>query len=912
MLKTISKILVYLVLGIVALFIVISIAIDPIARNYIERKINSADQGQFTTQIDRVNISLLGGNFIIKGIRLETDTVLARQHDTPIVNMDAGEISVEGVSWLDFLLHDTLHLNRASLLDINLEAFVKTTDTEEPTGPFKWDDLNIYPMIKDQVERIRLRDLRFSNIDLNLINVESNDSLRFTAEEFNLHSDDILIDADRVFTDARAFYASRIDIEGTDVAIYRYGSAQWQVGISLIDFETRETDFGMLSEDAFFFRWGQNYEDTIVYAHAKDFQFDELGLNRVQEDSVAAINSIELTGLTFINNIEIEEEEAKSAAEQADKESPGFDISRFTLGNSLPDLLDRVSIQEIEFRDINYRQHDFMDVSNIELLVKELVIDKTPAFANNRFVHAKKVEISIDDFSYFYQDQMMQINMNKFNFAMDNGIGDLQMGFLAAHHQERIAGQPYAQVSINGFNITGINTTALPDKELGIDSISVDYPEMFVDVSLMEEAEETEPVNNLYPFISDYLTDLRIGKIALIDADIQIAGLQENPNTIRLPAVYMQVSDLFIAEGTAFAGRRVFHSEDIAIRVLNTKYPLADNIHTATAELFSLSTREKSLRVDGAKYHYNENASELLKGPEANQLIKISNDHFSIANLEYGHLIRQEGFFAGEIRVEGLQAAVKKDNNYPEEDPEEGSKEEPKTFSTPQQMIKNVELPFYVDSFTLSNALFELEENAEGGDVPGRFSLNDLNLDIENLSNVDNIIGDEFQTRINFTALVMGEGHLESQLIIPMHDETARVNFSGILDTFDLTSLNRYTEYTTLFGFESGTIYTIKWDFDSGAKMAEGEFGLSYENLNIQLSKDESPESAGTLYQIGAYLANALVLDEDISEDRSEPPRTVEFTREREEDEGFIAHYISSLMEGFIEIMGFPLSIIDP
>ncbi|WP_373495427.1 hypothetical protein, partial [Aquiflexum sp.] len=317
--KKIIKILGFIVVGIVTLFIIASIIIDPFMRDFLEKEINMADKGQYSAKIDRVNVSIIRGNFIVEGIHLVTDTVKARENETPVIELDAKEISVEGVSWLNFLLTNNLQLNRVSLLDLVLEAKVRTVpeDTED-TGPFKWEDLNIYPMIKDQIDRVRLSDLRFGNIDLKLINVESADTLKFNAEDFNLFSDDILIDADRVFTDGRAFFASEIDIQGRNVTVDRVGSPQFQIFLELIEFETRESEFSMLSENARFFKQGESAQDTVLFASAQEFVFTDLNMNRVQEDSVANVNRIFLGHLTLINNMDMDDEEAGPSAEEVD------------------------------------------------------------------------------------------------------------------------------------------------------------------------------------------------------------------------------------------------------------------------------------------------------------------------------------------------------------------------------------------------------------------------------------------------------------------------------------------------------------------------------------------------------------------------------------------------------------------
>ncbi len=1275
--KKILKILGYIVLSVVVLLVIASIVIDPYVKDYLEKEINAADEGQYSAEIDKVNISILRGNFIIEGIHLVTDTLVARENETPVIVLDAKEISVEGVSWLDFLLTNNLQLDKMSMLDLVVEAKVRTVaeDTVD-TGPFKWEDLDIYPMIKDQVDQVRLSDLRFGNIDLTLINVESADTLRFDAEEFNIFSDDILVDADRVFTDGRSLFASEIDIQGKNVTVDRVGNPQFQVFLELIEFETRENKFSMLSENARFLKKGDTVQDTVLFGFAQEFNFSDLNLNKVQEDSVANINSIFLSHLTLVNNMPLDEEEVKRAAAAADKKTPGFDVTKFSLGDNLPELLDKITIDEITLENIHYRQLDIMDVSSITFVTRDMLIDKNPAFSDNRFLHASKFTISIDSLNYFDEAQLLQINLDKFNINIEEGTGSLGINTLTAQHTKKRPGEIYAEAKINGFNISGIDTRNLTDKTFSIDSISIEFPRFMVEMpkgggeGKMEQNAGPETPLDFYPAIADFLDELQVNKIALIKADIQISGMEEIEGTVRLPAVYLQVSDLLIAEGTAFSGNRVLHADDIAVRVerievpllegthkaeldlfrlstregflefqgisyatkkdvdqmltdsdvsmvmqmsseqfkiskldfaaliqekgfyaeaislngldveifgdlvfleveaekaakeaekeleldfseftladmlpdnfgkvkigsivlqdinlrhedknkveglefsiqkvqidqrpafaenrflhaeafrfsvdtlsfleeeqmlrvafsdmelniekgtgnfelnnitanhseripgemymeaaiegfhimgINTRemtnkkfsidsvaiaypkiladlaadavdpdtsenagtaaqedmdlysaisnflnelqinkiaiieadfavdgladrtarlpavylqvsdlliaegtafqndrvlhtadvavrleridFPLPDNVNRVELELFEMSTREGFLHANGFVYDYNDNFREIMEGPETNMVFKVANDKFSIKGLDFGLLAQQKGVFADSILVgDGLNVEVFVDNHYEAEEAED-------LPSTIQQLIKEIEMPLYLRALKVNNAHIIYEELAKDGDEPGKFWLEDMNLAVINLTNVDQKISDNPETTISLNTKLMGDGYFNTGLKIPMNDLLAPVNFSGRLDDFDLTQLNRYTEYTSLFGFESGTMYTLLWDFEAGNKAAKGIFGLSYENLNIQLSESESPKPAGTLFQIGSYLANALILDEDKSEDKSEPPKTVDFERDKDDGESFIEHYVASLMAGFLEIMGFPLSIINP
>lgn len=1276
LLKTL-KILGIVLVGIMLLLLVAGIIIDPIAKNMMEKQVNEADKGQYSAKIDNVDISLLWGSLVVNGVRIETDTVLARENDTPVIDFQAEKLAITGLSYFNYLFTNTVETGEVVILDLVLEAKVRTIGEEE-TGPFNWEDLNIYPLIDAHVDRVRLRDITFDNIDLTLINIDSDDTLFFDAEQFHVNTDDFLIDADKVFTDGRSFFASRIDIDGKDVHVIRSGLDPFEIGLGVIEFETRESDFGMLSQNAYFFKKGKSSRDTVFFTSVDKFEIDELGLNKVKEDSVAVIKSALLDGLKVINNFELEE------VEQEDTVS--MDLTEFALGGYLPELLDKLEIATVSLQNIDYRQKEEVEVSGIFFESQNMVIDKVPAFSEDRFMHAEKFKFSIDTLSFFEEEQMIQIGFSDLKLDIENGLGGFGLRNIQAKHSTHINGEMYAQVEVSAFNITGIDTRRVTEKIFEVDSISIEYPQLYADIGKMangdgqeDELSQDDMELDFYPFIEEYLQEFRINKIALIEANISLAGLEGNDDVAKFPAVYAQVSDLHIAEGSAFEGIRFLHADDIALRLeridfpipgdahrieldlfrlstregfirargvkyghggdheevldggdidqvftVTNKYfgienlsfpglmneefiagsiqlngldvevfgevpeavkeasdetveeaekeiekmdlmkiseysmlgvlpegikrlaigrisfedmnlkqndlikmkgfgvsvkemvidqraafvdnrflhansmeltidtlnyidqiedlqlaikdfrfamddgegefgldnikakhkgdqkgdieldaevnafrvsgintqellerkfsmdsvsieypkivadlgemyeemdeangevetdgqeleldffpaiedyldelkikhfvvkdadisltglsedkemlgqlplidleifdlkvaegtafedgrlihaadlslrmenidlPLPDEVHRVKLDLFDMSLGEGFLRADGFQYGYNENFEKILEGTETNMVFKAQNEKFLIEGFDFSKALSQEGVFADAITIDALNVEVFLDNNFPAEEADE---ELPATI---QMMIKEVGMPIYLGDLSLKNGHIAFEELAEGAEESGKFTLENLSINFENLTNVDEKISKERETQIHVDANIMGEGHLVANLLIPMHDEYAKVNFSGDIDSLDLVALNRYTEYTSLFGFESGMIYTLKWNFDAGNDRSEGIFGLSYENLNIQLSESDSPAPAGALWQIGAYLANALLLDEDKSEDQSDPPKKVDFDRQKEENESFIEHYIASLMAGLIEFMGFPLSIIDP
>ncbi len=899
-LKKIGKFFMYFFGVVILLLLIVSIAIDPVAKNIIERQVNKSDESQYTLNLEDVDISLLSGNIILKDILLQSDTSKAKDEEVPVVSMDAGEISAEGISWLKFLLTDELYIDRISLLNIRTEMKVWTEGDDEDTKPFTWTQLNIYPDIKEYIDRIRLQDLRFKNIDLTLINLESADTLVFASSEFNLNSDDILVDADKVFTDARSFYASQIDLEGKDIVIKRSGNVDWNLDFDLVSVDTREEDLSLLSENMVFLNSGNTVKDTLIFAGYSTFELNDIELKALRTDSIANIRNLVLHNLKVFSHPDGEEK--AESEEPGNQNNRSISLSTFSLGETLPEFVHQINIEEIDFQNLSYNQNYNLVVESFNLESHNFRLDSMPAFSDNRFLHAEHFKssvhgININDVARY------QVNLNTFNIDIDNGKGSIRLNDLSVKPLQNETSESLIHLDLHEFLVSRLDVTELTSRILKIDSIAINNPAIHASIAGSQQSNEIE---SLYPFISNFLDTLSIRKIAFVNGDVEVEGFGEQRRDIHLPEVYVQISDMNIHEGNAFAGRRVFHADDIAVRLENISYSMPDTIYKAKVALLKLSTREKFFSINNFSYSYNNNYKQLLEAPESNQVYAVKGNRFLISNLEFQDLIKSNGFFASRVLLEGLETYVYKNNNYPEEEPDG------KVYPTPQAMIMAIEMPFYVGEFNLTNGSLTYKEMAEGGEEPGVFTADKLNVSLKNLSNNRNILDNIPEASLNFSTRLMDAGLLEIQVEIPVPGTNQPVVVSGKLDTLDLTRLNDYTEYTTRFGIESGTIYKLLWNFKTSNGIARGKFGMSYENLNIQLSEAESPDTDGFLNTAGTYLANALVLDEDIADGKREKPETVKFEREKEEEEGFIEHYLNSLIAGLVEVMGFPLSIIDP
>ena len=918
-LKKVGKIFLYIILGLVILLFVAGLFIDPIAKRIMIKQVDKAAGGQYSLALDDVDISILAGNVSLTGVVLETDTT--DPDVPPMAFLKADEITVKGVSWLTYLLDSRLSMDRVYFNKLNVQLLARTIDsTQQQTKeekPFRLQQLDIYPAIKEQVDRFHLKDLTLDDISLTLVNLSSQDTLLFRSKELNLKSDDILIDADKLITDNRAFYTTEMDFAGKEVSVIRNGSKSLVVEADYIKFETLNDQIGLLTQGVNYLQTDTLKIDTLMSVAFKEFLVSSPGMKKIQEDSVARIEKISMDNITIVNNFPADPD--TSLTSSAPKQQQQQSLAKMSMGGSLPEFIRRVELKELDLNSISYHQGTSVLLKGANLNADNMVIDQNSAFSSNRFFHAQAMESSFNSLAVSLGQDSVYLTVADFEFFIEDGIGRLGIEEIKLKPAEKGTSAMWVDAELGAFSITGINTTSIvPDNKLVIDSIAFATPKVAFHLpqqqsgsqaksssSAKNKGSQSQPTDlSLYPVIEGMLESLYVRKFALVDGQIKALGLTKDlADEVLIPNIYLQISDVLIAKGTAFSEDRVLHSDDIALRVENIFVPM-DGLYTAKLDLFRLSTSEKFVEARKFLFDYTGEDGTIPIKADTNFIISVKNDHLLVDQIDWQDLIHQQKVNIGLIRTEGLDLFFFSDENKGSSSKNSSSSKsasETPGASMPQKAIKQIDMPLYIGKFELDRGKITYKELAKGAEEAGEAKVTDISVTAANITNIPWRLRRDPILPIEISGKLMGSGDFYTDIRMDMVSDSSLVTFTGQLDTFQITKMNQFTEYTSRIGFESGKIYTLGWDIEADEELAKGTLKMSYDNLDIRISESNNPNTSGILKNVGSFLANKLVLESDVAES-SKKPEKAEFEEERE-GEDFPTYLIQGLVSGFMELM---------
>ena len=342
-------------------------------------------------------------------------------------------------------------------------------------------------------------------------------------------------------------------------------------------------------------------------------------------------------------------------------------------------------------------------------------------------------------------------------------------------------------------------------------------------------------------------------------------------------------------------------------------------------------TREGETEMDQVSVHIDTASSLVSKNIARLNLkdVSIYPDSIHIGGLHYGHVIEKsrineiKGFRAswfdinaGDIHFTGMDVAkMISDSVYRINKASIGDfklylykdKHEPVINPVhkplPTEKIRNIPVPFQLDTLLVQNGLFIIEMLAPKAFESGNITLNHFHAQILNITNIPESLGKDPVMELNAQFKVMDAALINANARFVINSEADEFTFKASAKPFDITILNRFLGSQFFIEFASGNIDTLYFRYDGNNKANVGTMDLGYHDLKVIKLKeydkytDDRPKT-GLLAGLGNFLIhNNLSVD-----DKKYKPGVIYYEKEYNRD--FIHGTIMSLLSGAISSMG--------
>ncbi|MFV0376603.1 MAG: hypothetical protein ACK5JD_04785 [Mangrovibacterium sp.] len=368
---------------------------------------------------------------------------------------------------------------------------------------------------------------------------------------------------------------------------------------------------------------------------------------------------------------------------------------------------------------------------------------------------------------------------------------------------------------------------------------------------------ETERQRNpLYIKLPDDLAsimdELVAGKVEVNNATFNI----DTRTKVRtLDQVDIQLNDVLIDYQLS---KTLFGAKTTNLVRRNLHYEDKQNLYNILIDRFEFNSSDNNLSLTGLHINprFNQNRFQ--------ELINYQQDYYSgdVANVKLTNIDLDRWFTEHElsgktIDIEQINMLIYRDkrkpanlNRYP---------------PMPQQLVHQIELPFYFDSLKLNNSTFIYSEQVPEIPEPGRVSFEKTNARLYPFTNMKQALSARPEMILEARSNLMGASNLKAKFRFDMKSAVNQFEAKGSLSAFDLTAMNPITENGASISVRSGQLNRFDFEFSGDSVMTNGKLRFLYEDLKINILAHRNGNTKEARFL--SFLANSLML-------RSNSPRT--------------------------------------
>jgi hypothetical protein len=229
--------------------------------------------------------------------------------------------------------------------------------------------------------------------------------------------------------------------------------------------------------------------------------------------------------------------------------------------------------------------------------------------------------------------------------------------------------------------------------------------------------------------------------------------------------------------------------------------------------------------------------------------------HFSlpscrVTGLDLAGLMRDDGYRARTVRLEGASASIlinkDKPNNPAEPDPR-----------MPNAMFSSITEPLAIDTIAVTGGRLMYNERFKVRGNAAAITCGNIQVTATGLGNTG---PDGDTVEINVTGEFMGSGEMTMHMSLPLTSADESFRYSGTLRKMNLSSLNAFIEPAEHQRLKTGVVHGVQFDITVTNGSARGTVRASYEDLKIVAIDERSGSERGVVNTLASIFANNIKL----------------------------------------------------
>ncbi len=227
-------------------------------------------------------------------------------------------------------------------------------------------------------------------------------------------------------------------------------------------------------------------------------------------------------------------------------------------------------------------------------------------------------------------------------------------------------------------------------------------------------------------------------------------------------------------------------------------------------------------------------------------------DEIRLKNMDQRKMIEEDYLELEEIEIVNLNLDTHRDKRLPIEPDVQRP--------LPQEMLMNIDQPFFINKVRIKNGFVSHSEFSESGTRPGNIFFRDIDAELKNISNDRNRLALNSIMTFNSRGVMMNTGNFDVTVDFDLLDAGQFFFFQGTLNDMDLTELNRLLEHTAFVRIRDGYNKHVTFNFEANEDYAIGDMKFYYDDLKIRVLNPDDEGNKGHGASIKSFFANTFVV----------------------------------------------------
>ena len=341
------------------------------------------------------------------------------------------------------------------------------------------------------------------------------------------------------------------------------------------------------------------------------------------------------------------------------------------------------------------------------------------------------------------------------------------------------------------------------------------------------------------------------------------AGVESH---IRLERLALQLRETRVDPAVPPEKRKPLFSEE-ALLTADTLAVQGHKLQPTVLGRLRMNFTDSTLLINSVVVGPRQSDAEWIRERKTRaDLIRMRLDSARFSGVDYRRLGSIEGgVVARRGTLHGFQLDVLSDKRLPPR--------VPLKRRTPQEVIASLERPLLVDSVSVIGGKITYREHAVGHPDVGTMTWEQLRAEITDIRTVSTGGKPVPPVVIQASALLLGQGRLDTRIEIPLTATRFDMKYSGSLGPMSLLALNQFATKVTGARVTSGEVRSVKFAVVVRNGRSTGQVVPVYRDFKIVLEDKDGSFIKKTGLSIASFFANTFKVRSDNPGDPDEQPR---------------------------------------